>query len=40
MMSAVIAKRCNKILIGKRYWKSAVLSSILHGTETIYLSNN
>ena len=40
MMPAVIAKSCNKILIGKSYWKCAVLPSILHGTEAIYLSNN
>ena len=40
MMPAVIAKSCNKILIGKTYWKCAALPSILHGTEAIYLSNN
>ena len=37
-MPAVIAKSCNKLLIGKTYWKSAALSSILHGTEVIFLS--
>ena len=40
MMPAVIAKSCNKILIGKTYWKCVALPSILHGTEAIYLSNN
>ena len=39
-MFAVIAKSCNKILIGKTYWKSTSLPSILHGTDAIYLSNN
>ena len=39
-MPAVIAKSCNKILIGKTYWKCAALPSILDGTEAIYLSNN
>ena len=39
-MHAVIAKSCNKILIGKPYWKCAALPSILHRTEAIYLSNN
>ena len=40
LMSAVIAKSCNKILKLKTYWKCAALPSILHGTEAIYLSNN
>ena len=39
MMPAIIAKSCNKILIGKTYWKSVALHAILHGTEAIYLSN-
>ena len=38
-MPAIIAKSCNRILIGKTYWKSAALPAILHGTEAIYLSN-
>ena len=38
LMPAVIAKSCNKLLIGKTYWKSAALPSILHGTEVIFLS--
>ena len=36
IMPAVIAKSCNKLLIGKTYWKSAALPSILHGSEVIY----
>ena len=39
MMPAIITKSCNRFLIGKTYWKSAALPAILHGTETIYLSN-
>ena len=38
-MPAIIAKSCNRILIGKTYWKSAALPAIVHGTEAIYLSN-
>ena len=38
LMPAVIARSCNKLLIGKTYWKSAALPSILHGTEVIFLS--
>ena len=38
LMPAVIAKSGNKLLIGKTYWKSAALPSILHGTEVIFLS--
>ena len=34
IIPAVIAKSCNKLLIGKTYWKSAALPSILHGSET------
>ena len=33
LMPAVIAKSCNKLLIGKTYWKSAALPAILHGSE-------
>ena len=36
IMPAVIAKSCNKMIIGKTYWKSAALPSILHGSEVIY----
>ena len=35
LMPAIIAKSCNKILIGKRYWKNAALPSIMHGTEIV-----
>ena len=35
MMPAVISKICNKILIGMYS-----ITTILHGTEAIYLSNN
>ena len=37
-MPAVIVKSCNKLMIGKTYWKSAALPEILHGTEIIYLN--
>ena len=37
-MPAVIAKSCNKLMIGKTYWKSAALPAILHGTEVTYLN--
>ena len=33
LMPAVIAKSCNKLLIGKTYWKSAALPAILHDSE-------
>ena len=36
IMLAVIAKSCNKLIIGKTYWKRAALPSILHGSEVIY----
>ena len=39
LMPAVIAKICNKLLIGKTYWKSAALPSILHGTEKNYIAD-
>ena len=39
-MPVDIAKSCNKRLIGKTYWGSSALPSILHGIEAIYLSNN
>ena len=38
LMPVIIAKSCNKLLIGNTYWKSAALPSILHGTEVIFLS--
>lgn len=36
LMPAVIAKSCNKVLIGKTYWKCAALPSILHGSEIVF----
>ena len=39
MMPAVISQSCNKLLIRKKYRKSAALPLILHGIEAIYLSN-
>ena len=38
LMPAVITRSCNKLPIGKIYWKSAALPSILYGTEVIFLS--
>ena len=35
---SIIAKSCNKVLIGKTYWKSVALPSILYGTSTIHLT--
>ena len=32
LMPAVIAKSCNKLLIGKTYWKSAALPAISQRT--------
>ena len=40
MMPAVIAKNCTNTFHRKTFWKRAVLPSILHGTEAIYLINN
>ena len=37
-MPAVIAKCCNKILIGKAYRKNAALPSIMHRTEMVYFT--
>ena len=37
---SVIAKSCNKLLIGKTYWKSLVLPSVLYGTNVITLTEN
>ena len=34
----IIEKSCNKFLIGKTYWKSIILPSILYGTNIINLS--
>ena len=35
---SVIAKSCNKVLIGKTYWKCVALPSILYGISTIHLT--
>ena len=40
LMPAVIAKSCNKLLIGKTYWKSAALPAILHGSEVVCYTEN
>ena len=34
----VIAKSCNKLMIGKTYWKSLALPSILYGTNVLSLN--
>ena len=34
------AKSCNKLLIGKTYWKSAALPAILHGSEVVCYTEN
>lgn len=39
LVPAVIARACNRIMIGKTYWKCAALPSILHGSEIIYFNN-
>ena len=36
---SIIAKSCNKVLIGKTYWKSVALPSILYGTNVINLTD-
>ena len=35
---SVIAKSCNKILIGKTFWKSVAIPSILHGVNMINMT--
>ena len=39
MSLAVICKSCNKLLIGKTFWKSVVLPSILYGANVITLTD-
>ena len=39
MSLAVICKSCNKLLIGKTFWKSVVLPSILYGANVITLAD-
>ena len=38
MTYSVIAKSCSKMLIGKTYWKSIALPSILYGVNTMNLN--
>ena len=40
MTYAVIEKSCNKLLIGKTYWKSVALSAILYGINVINLTED
>ena len=40
MTYSVIAKSCNKWLIGKTFWKGLVLPSVLYGTNVILLTEN
>ena len=37
---SIIEKDCNRLLIGKTYWKSIVLLSILYGVNVINLSED
>ena len=37
---SVITKSCNKVLIGKTYWKSVVLPSVLYGTAAVMWNVN
>ena len=39
MTYPIIAKSCNKLLIGKTYWKSIALPSILYGTNVMQLTD-
>ena len=36
----VIEKSCNKLLIGKTFWKNVALPSILYGSSIIHLTNS
>ena len=36
----IIEKSCNKLLIGKTYWKNIILPSILYGTNIMNLSED
>ena len=40
MTYSVIAKSCNKLLIGNTFWKGLVLPSVLYGTNMIFLTEN
>ena len=37
---SVIERSCNKLLIGKTFWKSIVLPSVFYGTNIIYLTED
>ena len=37
---SVIERSCNKLLIGKTFWKSIVLPSVLYGTNIINLTED
>ena len=34
----VVGRSCNRVMIGKEYWKSAALPAILFGTEVVTLN--
>ena len=36
--ASVAARSCNRLLVGKIFWKGVALPSLLHSTEAIYLS--
>ena len=40
MTYGIIEKCCGRLLIGKTYWKQVGLSSVLHGTDVIPLTEN
>ena len=37
---SVIEKGCNKLLIGKNFWKSITLPSLMYGTNIINLTDD
>ena len=39
LISSVIARSCNRILIGKTYWKSLAMPSFLYATEVMEFTN-
>ena len=40
LIPAVIAKSCNKLLIGKTNWKSAALPATLHSSVVVCYTEN
>ena len=40
MTYSVISRSCNKVLIGKTFWKGVVVPSLLHGIEVINYTKN